>query len=395
MRGTRDLALVASGAAVSLFGTAVTLIVLLLHVKDFGSYAVVGVLIAEFVPVSLAAPLAGLLVDRLPNRRLMIAGQLLQAGAVIVVTTVLHSLPLILVTLVVLGCGTAVVNPAAAALIPAICGEDRSARGYSWLAFGRGTGMLAGSAAGGLLVAALGTRDALLVDAGTYLAQAALLSFVRTERDPRGRERQTGRDAATAGLRLLAADPVLRVATVCLAVACVGVMFADVATVFYVTGVLGGGAATLGLLHACWMLGVLTGARVAVRLTSQRALLLGLGTACAVMGVGMLIPAALPFTALAALGYIVGGAANGVQSVTNQGIVRARSPEHLRGRAFAAAGAVLVGANVLGTVLGGAVVALMGPRQTFVLAGIATLAAGVAALLALRAVDTTKTAPVT
>ncbi|MGW5052118.1 MFS transporter [Actinokineospora sp. NPDC004072] len=393
MRGTRDLALVASGTAVSLFGTAATLIVLLLHVKDSGTYAVVGVLVAEFVPVTLAAPLAGLLVDRLPNRRLMIAGQLLQAGAVLVVTTALHSVPLILVALVVLGCGTAVVNPAAAALVPVICGEDDSARGYSWLGVARGTGMLAGSAAGGLLVAAIGTRDALYVDAGTYLLQAALLTLVRAERDPRGQARTAERGAATAGLRLLMGDPVLRVASLCLAVACLGVMFVDVATVFYVTEVLAGGAVTLGLLHTCWMVGVLTGARLAVRLTSQRALLLGLGTACAVMGLGLLVPAALPVTAPAAVGYVVGGAANGVQSVTNQGIVRARSPQRLRGRAFAAAGAVLVGANVLGTVLGGAVVGLLGARPTYLLAGAMTLCAGVAALLALRAADA-KAAPV-
>lgn len=395
MRGTRDLALVASGAAVSLFGTAVTLIVLLLHVKDHGSYAVVGVLVAEFVPVTLAAPLAGLLVDRLPNRRLMIIGQVLQAAAVLGVTTVLHSFPLILLMLVVLGCGTAVVNPAASALIPAICGEAQSGRGYSWLAVGRGGGMLAGSAAGGLLVAALGTRDALLVDAGTYLAQAALLSLVRVERDPRGQGGREKDNGATAGLRHLWGDPVLRVATVCLAVACMGVMLADVANVFYVTNVLHGGAATLGLLHACWMVGVLVGARVASRLLTQRALLLGLGSACTVMGVGMLIPALLPYATPVAVGYIVGGAANGAQSVTNQGIVRARTPSHLRGRAFAAAGAVLVGSNVLGTVLGGAVVALFGPRQTFTIAGLVTFAAGVAALMALRAVDTTRTAPVT
>jgi MFS family permease len=384
---------VVCGAAVSLFGTAVSIIVLLLHVKAFGTFAVVGVLIAEFVPVSLFAPLAGLLVDRVPNRRLIVIGQLVQGCAALALTAVLHSFPLILLTLVVLGCGTAVVNPAASAMVPVICGEDGSARGYSWLGVGRSAGMLAGSAAGGLLVAALGTREALFVDAGTYFAQAAMLSLVRAERDPRGAPREKG-GAASAGLRLLAADPVLRVATVCLAVACTGVMFADVATVFYVTDVLGGGAGTLGLLHACWLFGVLAGARAAARLVSQRALLLGLGSACAAMGVAMLLPAALPYAAPVALGYVIGGAATGMQNVTNQGIVRARSPAHLRGRAFAAAGAVLVGSNVLGTVLGGAVVAGLGPRGAFALAALATVLAGAAALLALRAVDTTKAAPV-
>lgn len=383
----------ASGAGVSLFGTAITLIVLLLHVKDQGSYAVVAVLVAEFVPVSAGAPLAGLLVDRLPNRRLMVCGQLLQSAAVLGGAVVLDELPLLLVALVLLGCGTAVVNPAASALIPVVCGEQGAARGYAWLAAGRGLGMLVGSVAGGALVVVLGAREALLVDAATYLVQAAMVSRVRAERDPRALRVDEDRGRATAGLAHLVRDPVLRVATAGLALSCAGVMFADVANVFYATDVLGGGAVTLGLLHACWMAGVLVGARTATRLRSQRALLTGLGCACCAMGAAMLVPAALPHTAPVAAGYLLGGAANGVQAVANQGLVRVRTPGWLRGRAFAAAGAVLIGSNVLGTVLGGAVVALAGPRGTFAIAGCAALLAGAVALRALRAVGTRTPGP--
>ncbi|CRK58694.1 transporter, putative [Alloactinosynnema sp. L-07] len=395
MPGRRDLLLVASGSAVSMFGTAVTLIVLLLHAKTFGSFAVVSVLIAEFVPVTLGAPLAGLLVDRLPNRRLMIIGQVVQAGAVIGVVAVLHTLPLVLVMLVFLGCGTAVVNPAAAAMVPVICGERDSTRGYAVVATGRTLGMLAGSAAGGLLVATLGTRDALYIDAATYLVQAAMLGFVRTERDPRGARRRRRQGDALAGWRHVAADPVLRVASVSLAVAMAGVMAADVANVFYVTDVLRGGAATLGVLHAAWMAGVFVGVRVAGRSRTERALLTGLGLSCCAMGIAMLVPALLPFTAPVALGYLLGGAANGLQNVCNQGLLRSRTPEHLRGRVFATAGAILIGSNVLGTVLGGAVVAVFGARPSFAIAGVAALVAGLAALRALRAVGTTKPASVT
>ncbi|MBC6448810.1 MFS transporter [Actinokineospora sp. HBU206404] len=378
-----------------MFGTAITLIVLLLHVKDSGPYAVVAILIAEFVPVTLGAPLAGLLVDRLPNRRLMIVGQLVQAGAVFGVVSVLDRLPLVLVMLVLLGCGTAVVNPAAAALVPVICGERDSTRGYAVVATGRTLGMLGGSAAGGLLVAALGTRDALYLDAATYLLQACLLGFVRAERDPRGTRARRRRGEAMAGARHVAADPVLRVAQVSLALAMAGVMIADVANVFYVVDVLHGGAATLGILHAAWMIGVFVGVRLAGRARTERVLLTGLGLSCCTMGAAMLVPALLPFAAPVAAGYLLGGAANGVQNVCNQGLVRSRTPQELRGRVFAAAGAILIGSNVLGTVLGGAVVALVGPRLSFAIAGAASLLAGLAALRALRAVGMTKPASVT
>ncbi len=396
MRGRgRDLGLVASGAGVSLFGTALTLIVLLLHVKDSGAMAVMAVLVAEFVPVTVGAPLAGLVVDRFPNRRVMIIGQVGQAAAVVGVLAALGSLPWTLVMLVVLGCGTAVVNPAGSALVPVVCGEDGAARGYAWVAAGRGIGMLAGSAVGGVLVAALGTRGALVVDAGTYLGQAALLTLVRAERDPRTTRGAPAPGAAMAGVRHVLADPVLRVSVVSLALASAGVMFAEVATVFYVVEVLGGGAATLGLLHACWMVGVLAGVRFAARLRGEQALLSWLGIACCVIGAAMLVPAVLPYAGPVAAGYVLGGIANGVQNVANQGLVRVRTPDALRGRVFAAAGSVLIGTNILGTVLGGGVTALLGPQRAFGLAGCVALSAGVLAVHALRAVGAKKPAPAT
>jgi MFS family permease len=378
-----------------MFGTAVTLIVLLLHAREFGAFAVVAILIAEFVPVTVGAPLAGLLVDRVRNRRLMVVGQVVQAVAVIGLVGVLPVFSLVLLMLVLLGCGTAVVNPAAAAMVPVICGEDESARGYAAIATGRTLGMLVGSAVGGLLVAWFGTRGALCVDAATYLVQAGLLTLVRTERDPRGACTRPSRGEAMAGMRHLVADPVLRVAVLSLAVAMTGVMAADVATVFYATEVLRGGAVILGILHASWLLGAFVGARLSICIRSDRLLLTGLASSCCVMGAAMLVPAMLPFVASVASGYLLGGVANGVQTVSYQRLVRVRSPGEMRGRVFAAAGAVLIGSNVLGTILGGVVVALAGARWSFAIAGTASLVSGGVALAVLRTVDMTKPASVT
>ena len=59
MRGKRDLLLVCGGTTVSAFGTAVTLVILLLHAQKISPLAVAGVLVASMVPVALGAPLAG------------------------------------------------------------------------------------------------------------------------------------------------------------------------------------------------------------------------------------------------------------------------------------------------------------------------------------------------
>ncbi len=367
----------------SAFGNAVSLIVLLLHAQRIGPLAVSGVLVASMVPVALGAPLAGLLVDRLRNRRLLIGALVLQGVALVGIGAFLDHLPVVLGLLVVQGCGQAVANPAASSLVPKIAGEDAATRGYSWLATGRTIGMLAGSAGGALLIAWVGFRSALLVDAGTFLVEALLLVLVRAERDPRGDpdEHAPVRSDAMAGLAFVRTDRVLLVAVGGMAFAIGCVVLINVADPFYVVDVLHGNEITMGLLQSCWVIGVLIGARLAGRATSERGLVLALGFGGCVIGLAVCLPAAFPAVATTAVGWLIGGGANGVQGVAQQGLIRLRTPDALRGRVFAAASSLVVGANLTGTVVAAGVVGALGPRWAFAIGGAGALLAGLVTLV--------------
>jgi len=386
MWGKRDLLLVCGGAAVSAFGNSVSIIVLLLHAQRINSLAVSGVLVASMVPVALGAPLAGLLVDRVRNRRLLVGALLLQGVALVGIGAGLAHLPVVLGLLVVQGCGQAVANPAASSLVPRIVGEDDATRGYSWLATGRTVGLIAGSAGGALLIAAVGFRDALFVDAGTFLVEALLVAFVRAERDPReeSRDQVSARSDAMAGLAFVRADRVLLVAVGGMAFAIGCIVLINVADPFYIVDVLHGDAITFGLLQSCWVIGVLIGARLVGRVTSERGLVLALGFGGCVIGLAVCLPAAFPAVATTAVGWVFGGGANGVQGVAQQGLVRLRTPEPLRGRVFAAASSLIITANLTGTVVSAGVVGLLGPRWAFAIGGMGAFLAG-AVTLALRA----------
>ncbi|MEO6086033.1 MAG: MFS transporter [Umezawaea sp.] len=378
MWGKRDLLLVCGGATVSAFGNSVSLIVLLLHAQRISPLAVSGVLVASMVPVALGAPLAGLLVDRLRNRRLLIAALLLQGVALTGIAVFLDLLPVVVGLLVVQGCGQAVANPAASSLVPKIVGEDGATRGYSWLATGRTVGMLAGSAGGALLIATVGFRSALFVDAGTFLVEALALVPVRAERDPRGepREHPSAGSHAMAGLAFVRTDRVLLVAVGGMAFAIGCIVLINVADPFYVVDVLHGDAVTMGLLQSCWVVGVLIGARLVGRIGSERGLVLALGFGGCVIGLAVCLPAAFPAVATTAVGWLFGGGANGVQGVAQQGLVRLRTPEALRGRVFAAASSLIITANLAGTVVSAGVVGLLGPRWAFAIGGMGALLAG-------------------
>ena len=378
MRGRWDLWLVSAGSVVSVSGNALALIALLLAIRPQGAIAVAGVMLAEALAVTVCAPLSGMLVDRLPNRRLMILAQLVQGCAAAGLATFLPTLGPVLGLLFLLGCGTSITQPAGAALIPAITGEAGSTRGYAWLSSSNALGQIIGSTAGSAVVAAFGPRTALFVDAATFFAEAVLLCLVRGERRPERTAKQPR--ALSAGLRHLTADRILLVTIGGLAVAVLAVVLLDVGEVFLVTDLLHGGALTLGMLSAGWMAGILIGSRLVSKISSQRGLAVVLTGAGAVMGLTVLVPALWPVTVLTVAVFVIGGITNAAQNVTNQALVRARTPEPLRGRVFSAKAAVIQGAFVLGIALGGVLIGLVGVRWTLAVAGLGSLVAGLAGL---------------
>ncbi|HEY0639279.1 MAG TPA: MFS transporter [Pseudonocardiaceae bacterium] len=362
-------------------GTYVTLIALPFHLSERGPVAVSAAMMAMLVPQALGAPLAGWLTDRFPNRRLMVHAQLVAAAALVLATVVLHSMPLLLAALFALGAAAAVTGPAMSALLPRMTGEELATRGYAALATARSIGTLAGLAIGGVLAEGPGVRTALAVDAATFVLLAAALATVRTERDPRLDEAgETTRESAWEGLRRLREDRVLATSMGGLAVAVLLAVLVNVAEVYFVTRVLGGGGVTFGLIMAAWAGGMVIGAKLSARLTTDRRLLLGLFGCGAGLGLMLLAPAVAPVVAVMVIAWLIGGACNMAQNVAIQGLVRSRVPDELRGRAFAGMNAVVVTANVLGTFVAGPVTAELGARAVFVTAGVGVLVASLGGL---------------
>ncbi|MEV6716931.1 MFS transporter [Lentzea sp. NPDC051208] len=382
MRGNRDLTLTAAGAAVSEFGNALSLLVLLFWATPISPLLVAAILVAELLPLVLGAPLVGLLVDRLPNRRLLITALVFQGLAIAAIAPLMGQPVFVLALVFVSGCGRAIAQPCISALVPHIAGEEDATRGYAWLSTGRSLGSMAGVTGGALLAGVFGHPVALLVDGCTFLAYAVLLAFVRSERRPSGSHE--ARPSALAGIRHVRRDPVLFVSIVGLAF-CVGtVVVINVADPAFVRYVLHGDEFMLGAMQACWMTGILVGNRLAARLLTVSGMAQAIAVAAVTTGVGVLIPATFPFVVATGIGWAIGGVSNGVHNVVIHAIARLRTPEEMRGRAFAAVGSVVIGANLVGTAAAGGLLLVIGPRAVFALGGVGALLAGVACLVFVR-----------
>ncbi|MCE7007816.1 MFS transporter [Kibdelosporangium philippinense] len=382
----RDLGLIVTGVGISMFGASLTRLVLLVQLKDDGALAVSAAMIAWILPAALGAPIAGLLVDRLPNRRLMQAAQLLQALSSLGMAFALDSVIAILVLTLLVGCGSAISDPTAATLAPRAAGEGDVAKGFAWLASARSAGLVLGTGTGGLLLELVGARQAILLNTAAFLIQALLLLLLRVDRDPRVEHGSVRREkgAAMAGIRHLKGDRIIVISIGGLAVVATCVTLINVADVFLILDVLHGGPVLVGWIYATWMVGQVLGARTAGRFVTQRAMIRTLSWAGVTLGLAIFMPAVFAYTAVMLIAFLFGGFANGMQMVARQALVRMRTPEHLHGRAFAANDSVIRLAGVLGTLIGGFAVTGVGPQWAMGTAGVAAALVGVATLLATR-----------
>jgi predicted MFS family arabinose efflux permease len=146
--------------------------------------------IAETVPALVVGPLAGLVVDRLDRRRLMIVTDLGRALAVLsmLLATSPNRLWILYLALVLENAAAQVYRPARQALVPWLIGSDqRLASANASFAVIDGLVRLIGSVLGGLLYLALGFTGLVLIDVASYLVSAAACTLVRYRqghRDP-------------------------------------------------------------------------------------------------------------------------------------------------------------------------------------------------------------------
>jgi len=389
MRGNRDLRLLVGAVGLSALGDTFAFIPLMLHLQEeTGSgIAVASLLIAFWGPLVVLAGPAGLLVDSVESRRLLLGVSLAQAalGAALAFAFVGGLLP-ILVLAALLGVGLAIVQPAEFALVPVVAGPERVKQANGYVETGRYLGFALGPILGGVLAAGGATRIALLLNAASFLAVAAAAWALRARRRPeRVRAAEGEPDRARDGVVFLFRD---RILAVVMSVAFVSVLFFSASTpaeVFFATDFLHAGAIGYGALMTGWTVGMGIGATLLAGRVSPRLLATAALVGVAIQGAGIATPTLYLAFWLALAGFLIAGAGLGLRNVMARTLIHERVPERLHGRAFAAYNGLRNGAELIALAGGGGLVAAIGARWTLLIAGALPVLAAVAGLAVLRA----------
>jgi MFS family permease len=376
----RDVRLLVGAVGLSAVGDTVLWVLLALHIgaTTDSAAATAAVFICLWGPVVLLGGVAGRIVDRHENRRLLIGVSLAQGAVVAAMAFTTGSLPALLALCALLGAGVAVSSPAEFALIPAAAGEHRVAEANGHVEAARYLGMTAGPLLGGALAAAGLTRVGLLLDAASFVAVAAAGVALHARRAPAqgADERRERRESLGALIR----D---RTLAITLGAAIASLLFFTIsvtADVFFATEVLDVGAGGYGVLMSVWMLGMVAGAIGIARLVPRHLLAAGALLGVALQGAGLLGAAVGATMALALAGFLVGGAAHGVKNVLLRTLIHESVSEAVRGRVFASYNAARNGAELSALATGGVLIGLAGSQVALAISGAVPLAIALAAL---------------
>ncbi|WP_224761556.1 MFS transporter [Brevundimonas aurantiaca] len=370
--------------AVSTVGDEITLITLMFRTAgEQAAFAVPALLIAQLVPGLIAVPYIGRLIDHRDAGRLLIFASVAQ-GLVVAAMAFQPDMVATVIGATLLGLLFAVSGTATFALIPVVAQGlgVTLARANGGLEFIRSAGMLAGPAAGGLLVAWGGTGKALLIDAASFVMLAAIIWLSGLRRMVAATADQDGKPPSLlADYRPLLRNRRITVMTGALTLGVFATAIADVAFVFLVTVALRAGPAALGALTACWAAGMLVGAVAAGETAQRRPSAVAFSTAI-LMGVTMLVIGAMPYFGAESLvgvglAFAIGGAANSAHNVAVRTLLQMETPAGAHGRVAAIYVTATRSATITGFLVGGLFVPASS-YDAYLLAGLLGVVAGIA-----------------
>ncbi|MEV4440125.1 MFS transporter [Streptomyces sp. NPDC049577] len=351
-----------------------------------GSSAAVGITTAlQFLPMLLLGLYGGVLADRYPKRGLLIVTQVAMGltGLALAVLTLTGHVQVwhVYLTAFVLGLVTVVDNPARQAFVVEMVGPADLRNAVSLNSANFQSARLVGPAVAGVLITAVGSGWAFLLNGLSFAAPIAALLLMRASELHKVDRAPRGKGQLREGLRHVAERPELIWPIVLVGfIGTFGFNFPIWLTA-YVNDVFHADASTYGLLNTLMAGGSLAGALLAARRGSSRLRLL-VGAAFA-FGLLEVAAALSPSFWVFALLLVPIGMCGLTINVTANSSVQLASDPALRGRVMSLFMMVFMGGTPLGAPLVGWVTDAYGPRVGFVAGGVVSALAATAVGLAL------------
>ena len=185
----RNFAYLYLGGLVSTSGSTITSLILvwLVYRETASAIAITYLGIASILPTIALGLLAGVLVDRVDRRILMITSDLVRSAAVLAVPIIMvsfgFSFPLILLVVAVVGLFSTVFRPATNSLLPKLVASELVQDSNGLISASNSVVQMVSNAIGGLLIGFAGVLLGLFYNTITYVISAAMIFLIVVPRN--------------------------------------------------------------------------------------------------------------------------------------------------------------------------------------------------------------------
>ncbi|MBI3242642.1 MAG: MFS transporter [Chloroflexi bacterium] len=316
------------------------------------------------------SPILSAWAENQERRRLLVLSDLLRAPLVALIPLVgLRSLPALIGLLIALEALRLLHDPVAQSVIPELIPPDRLDSANSLMLFTQRFAEVAFVGLAGILVAAVGPASAFWIDAASYaLSGLLLLKLPRLEAAAPARVTYWVR--VREGMGHIVGQPIIRRTIGTLVVAAMFGSMELVLGIVLAVSVLRVGSTGFGLMEAAIALGAVIGLALVPSLTTRLPRerlfffsLLAFGLFEASIG-------AWPNFFWVLIAYFMTGLLNMLFLIPARTLLQLHTPPELRTRVFAAFGALMRGAVLVGTIAGGALEPALGAPLVIIVAGL-------------------------
>jgi MFS family permease len=304
--------------------------------------AVGALLVAQNLPSALVSLWAGVLIDRLPRRAVLIATDIGRGLLVLAFLFVRDPSQIWIIYLVTVlkNVLTTFFEPARSAITPSVTSREElvAANGIAGITW---SAMLAlGAAAGGLVVGFLGTEAAFVIDSASFFLSAVLILGVRVREDVRRpTQHRSGWSDMRDGFAYLSRHRDVAIYTLTKGLWSLGAGVMVLLTIFGRENFPLGkeGALSMGLLYAARGVGAGIGPLLAQRLGGDTAAFFrrALGPAFVLCGLGYVLAGVSPLLLLAMLAVMTAHMGGSIQWVFSTTLIQIAAPREVLGRIFA------------------------------------------------------------